>query len=91
MDKKELEDAVEMIKLAGDMEPLAGPVVDAVLKYGPHFYRLLEAAQDGLVDLQVRAIKRYEDAGFSRDDAILLNLNTRLALQQGLAKQNKGQ
>ena len=47
---------------------------------------LLESFTDETVDLQIRAIARYKDKGFSHEDAMRLCLSHKIALTDAINK-----
>lgn len=63
-----------------EIKPMIAQVVEAVNGILPEIKPQIERLQDYAVDIHLRAIKRIEDAGFSRSDAIQIagNMNARL-------------
>ena len=52
-------------------------VVDLII---PEVYPYVERLSDGIVDLKIRSIRRYENEGFTREESILLTLDTQHSL-----------
>ena len=42
---------------------------------GPELRNLLESIADGWVDIRIRAVERFEKAGFSREEAIFMTMD----------------
>ena len=70
-------EAIEVLKNAKEVKDLADILIPEVSIYMDRF-------ADGLVDIKVRQINRYEINGFTREEAILLTIDSNLALQNAL-------
>ena len=57
---------------AEELRPMVEEVLKALKSYGPELKGLFSDLNDGLTDLKIATIKRYQDAGFTREEAILL-------------------
>jgi hypothetical protein len=82
----------EFIQCLNEVEsfrPLVQKVLDIIESYGLEVARLF----DGLTDYSVKRITKtfnmYRDNGFSREEAILLVLNSKVALLEALNNYNK--
>lgn len=62
-------EAIKLFQEAKEVKEL----VDLLI---PEIYPYLERSVDGITDLKIRAIERYEAAGFSREDAIFITVST---------------
>ena len=86
----EIEDLQEIntyMELARQLAPVADAIVDVVRAYEPAIKSLLEDLVDGNCDLTARAYNNYIAHGFSKDEAILLTLNSKAAFTESLRDQ----
>lgn len=49
----------------------------------------MDRTADGLTDLKIRQIKRYQNNGFTKQEAIMLTLDTNHTLTQSIKDYNK--
>jgi hypothetical protein len=52
--------------------PIVQKAAAAIKSYGPEIKDLFSGIALGLADIKIETIKKYEDAGFTRDEAISL-------------------
>ena len=69
----EVQDLIVLVQLIEKVIPL-------IQELGKETKPLLESFSDAVVDLQVRAFNRYLDSGMSREEAMLLVLDSKFAL-----------
>ena len=70
-------EAINMMKDASEVKEL----VDLII---PEVYPYLERLSDGIVDLKTRQIHKYQDKGFTREEAILLTIDTFNSIQRAI-------
>jgi len=62
-------------------------ITDLVIKES---YPYIERIVNGITDLKIRSIKKYMDNGFTKEEAILLTIDSSAALIKSLDKTNTG-
>lgn len=73
-----VEEIAKILAVADELDELKPSVVriiQHVASYGPELSDFLEKMSFGLVDIKMKTIKRYEDGGFTRQEAIILTLS----------------
>ena len=78
-----LTDALGILKNAKEAKELADLLI-------PELYPYIERLSDGLVDLKMRQIKQYQDNGFTREEAILLTIDTFNSMQRAINNSTGG-
>ena len=78
-----LTDALGILKNAKEAKELADLLI-------PELYPYIERLSDGLVDLKMRQIKQYQDNGFTREEAILLTIDTFNSMQRAINNNTGG-
>ena len=88
--KELIEDAKLWLGIAKEVEPLANEGIDQLLEgYAPILAKVGERVRKYSVENTVKTVKDYGEAGFSQREAILLTLNTKVALAEVLDKMGK--
>ena len=72
-----------------ELKPAIKKIIDVVLEFGPEFKEIIEELNNYSISLTSRTIQRFEMEGFSKEEAILLTLNTRLALKESFNNYKK--
>ena len=85
---REIEELVELLKEAESYRPGVRMILDAVKSYGPELAEIPEALGNWIVDNRIKHVKRYEDAGFSKQDAIDMTLDDVWAIRRVLRNNN---
>jgi len=86
----ETREFIEILKEIQEYKPVAQLVVRGVKEFGPDVYELMETISNGVVDLRASAIKRYqEEHGFTKEEAMLLVMNTYETLFKNIDIANK--
>jgi len=67
--------AMEFINNADELKPVVEKVSKALQSFGPEIYELCNRTVLGYVDLRIAAVKRFEDAGFTREEAIYMTMD----------------
>lgn len=83
---------MEYIKIAAGFKPAASEAVDVLIKdYGPEIGKLAEVVRNHMVVSTDTTITQYIKLGYTRQEAILLTLNSKLALEEAFKNAgNKG-
>jgi len=79
-----IKDIMDAIKALDVFRPMVSEIIDKIMDYGPELEKLTEAVRKAVVRNQIASIKEYEDAGFTRAEAILLTINGREALSEAI-------
>ena len=88
--KELIEDAKLWLGIAKEVEPLANEGIDQLLDgYAPILAKVSERLRKFNVETSTQTIKDFRSAGFSKKEAILLTLNTKLAMEELLDKMGK--
>lgn len=77
-----LKEAIELLQNAKEAKELADLLI-------PELYPYVERMVDGITDLKIRSIKRYEEEGFSREHAIFLTASTHIGMMKSLKEMSK--
>ena len=76
----------EMLQAVDTYMPLISKVIDKAMSFGPELNKIFEAFAISLtkttVDCRVLAIKRYQDNGFTREEAITMMLDDLSAIRR---------
>lgn len=75
----------ELVKLIAAAKPIAELVADTLHAYSPTFKKVVEPLQDWYVSRRVKAIKAYEEAGLTKDQAVLLTISSAHSWKQAIA------
>ena len=87
--KISIEDAAEILEIAKSFQPMAKDIVKVIQQYGPDVYELLSGTVDGICDLKIRAIKRFTASGLTKEQAVLLTIDTMNAVNKSLKRTEK--
>jgi hypothetical protein len=88
IDKEDIQDITEMIRAAEDLKPLWDATLKAASVFLPDIQEGMRKLGDHMAAENVRRFKFYTTSGFTREEAMLLILSTRLAVE--MAVQNAG-
>lgn len=83
---EDLNEIIEILNEAEAIRPLVKGVITVLKSFSSELKDIPESISSWVVANRVRAIKQYEAAGFTRDDAILMTLDDMQRLQKGLEK-----
>jgi len=83
-----LDTIFELIKQADVFKPIVGAAVAAIVNYGPEFKQLIESLRLTSVENRIVSVKQYEAAGFDRDDAILMTLDSVAQIKDAIYRAN---
>lgn len=75
MDKKDLQDALEYLGMAEELRPVAEKLVETIISYGPYLRKIVEAASNATIEMRISHVRKFEDAGFTREEAIFLTMD----------------
>lgn len=88
--EEEFNEFVAILNEAESFRPLVKKVLDTIESYGPELARLFDDLADYSVKRNAKTFNMYRDNGFSRKEAMLLVLNSKVALSEALNNHNKG-
>jgi len=88
-DKEDIASLLEIVGQAETFKPVAQQIVSAVGVFKPEIASLFSDLAKGIVDRRVDMIKRFEEHGFTRDEAMILTMDEWYGIRQAL-KNNKG-
>lgn len=86
--KEDLLELAEAMKEIDEYRLVAGTIIDKALECGPELRRVLSAFVIGMTDLKIEAIRHYEDNGFTREQAMLLTMDSWKFFFEGLKSAN---
>ena len=88
--KDEIKGFIEILSQAEAFRPLVKAALGAVKSYGPEIEEIPKKFSKWLVKNRIEAVKMYEDAGFTREDAITMTLDDVWAVRKvGQSLKNK--
>jgi len=82
----------EIIAIVAELSeyiPIIEQTVPTILEAGSKLQPIVTALNNAIVDNTMAAIKRYEVGGFSREEAILLTINTKAGLVKAMNNTKK--
>ena len=83
--KIDFNDIKEMLGLAKLYKPVAEEVVETTMKeYGPILASIMNNARSYMVNATDRTVKEFVELGYSREEALLLTINTNASLAEAL-------
>ena len=82
MSEEDLKKFREYLELAKSFAPLADEVLDVAFAYGPALRKLMDSIQDYIIYRTYVSIKQFEGLGMTRDEAIMLTINSKVSLQE---------
>lgn len=86
MSKLDFDDIQALIEVAPLFKPQVQKAVEAIQLFGPEVKELLTGAVVAVADIRAAAVQRYESHGFTRDEAILLTLDSGEGMKRIIAK-----
>jgi len=84
----DLSEILEVLGQAEEFRPIIRQVLDVLKSFSSEIQEIPNAILDWAVEQRIAAVKKYEEAGFSREEAILMTLDDALA-QRKLASSFK--
>ena len=85
MKKEELQGILETISMLDDVKPLVQSAIKSIQAYGPEVREFFGGMQMAIVEMRIDAIKRYESAGFTREEAIYMTMDEWFAYRRLLS------
>ena len=86
MNPKEI---LAMASQAEEFRPLVEEVIKALKSYGPDVKAFLSDINDGITDLKIATFTRYQDAGFTREEAVAMTCDQWNQMTSNLKNANK--
>lgn len=75
LSKEDLQGLIEILSEAENFRPIVKAVLDTVKSYGAEIEELPKKFSQWLVKNRIESVAAYEEAGFSREDAITMTLD----------------
>jgi hypothetical protein len=89
MNLRDLSQIKELVSVATTLKPIISQSADELLDaYGPELGKIFSRLNNYLVEQTITMIRKYEAEGFTREEAILLTLNNKLALKEVIQNVN---
>lgn len=82
--KEDITDILELLDEANEFKPLVRKVIKILMEYRDEFKELFDGIQDCMINSRVKTIHKYQNLGFTKDEAILFTLDSKVALQTHL-------
>ena len=73
--KEDLAEIIELLSEAETFRPIVKTVLDTIKSFGPEIEELPKKFTQWLVQNRIESVTAYEDAGSSREDAIMMTLD----------------
>ena len=90
MNDIDLDEIQLYLQLAKEMKPVVKEALDTVLdEYAPLLGDIAERFRNHVVVSTDKTIKQFEELGYSRDEAMLLTLNSKLAVEESMRNLGK--
>jgi hypothetical protein len=80
--RENIEEVAELLEDVESFRPTIKLIIDAVKSYGPELAELPERFCVWVVKRRIQNIKMYEEAGFSKKDAITMTLDDVFAVRR---------
>ena len=85
----EIEDILELTSSIDEIKPVVHAVINAVKSFGPESYDLLLGLAIGSVDIRTACVKRFEENGFTRQQAIDMTMDQWYQFSKSMNSANK--
>ena len=89
MTKEELTEIIGMIGMLHELRPVVQVAIKSLQVYGPELKELFGGMQRGLIDMRIDSIRRYQEAGFTIDQAIDMTMDEWFAYRRALTRKSK--
>jgi len=86
MEKETIAEILALIGSAKEFKPIVESGLEALKEYLPYLDELYSKLLDYQIEKTVYAIKKYKELGLSDEVAVLLVLNSKIAMQDALAR-----
>lgn len=86
---EDLAEIEEILKEAESFRPIVQLVVKTIRLFSDDLKEIPEAIYSWAIEKRIASIQKYEDAGFSREDAISMTLDDSAAIRRVLGDWNK--
>lgn len=82
--KEQVAAVLELVSQAEAFRPVVQEAIKAVKSYGPEIYDFAEGITLGSCELRAKAVRKYEELGFTRQEAILLTIDQSVAMREAI-------
>jgi len=80
--KEDISELLEIVGQAEDFRPLVKQVLEVLKSYSDELREIPDAICKWIVERRIASIEQYENAGFYRDDALLMTLDDIYAIRK---------
>ena len=84
--KEDVGSIIEILSEAEAFRPVVRSLLDTIKSFGPEIEELPKIGIKWVVERRIESVKRYEEAGFSREDAVTMTLDDVWAFRRSLNK-----
>ncbi len=84
-----LQTAMELLQTAEELRPVISSAITALNSYGPELNDLLLKMAIGTANIRMTTIKHYESNGFTKEEAMLMTLDSKVAMKEAMSSINK--
>jgi hypothetical protein len=88
----DIKDIIEILGAAEEFRPLVKAVLDVIRSYEPELGEvrdMFKSVGAGMIESRVKSIEKYEELGCTREEALLLVIDQRVAIETALSKVRK--
>ena len=86
--KETIEELLDALTMAKEFKPVVEKGMVALKEYTPYLRELCESLADFGVEQTDRSIKKFEEYGYTREEAILLTINLKLGAKEASDRMN---
>ena len=76
MDKRDIQDIIELMDIAEDFKPVAKKAIEILKAYSIEINELVDMALDGIVKKKARMFRSLIKEEFTREEALCIMINT---------------
>ena len=87
--QEDIETLNELLDEAEVFRPVIEKFFKVLWSYSEEIKKIPEALSDWLVDTRIKMVEKYQQAGFDKDDAIIMVLSDMYAVQKISDRMNK--
>lgn len=86
--QEDIKELLNYVSLADDFKPVFKEILKILESYGSELNVVIKNISKTLADNKIEIIRYYQDAGFTKEEAILLTINSGHALTKTLSNIN---
>ena len=89
LNAKDLRDILEIIDEAEAFRPVIRKAIEALFSFSEEAKGIFEPVNEYFIERRIKTINRYQNAGFTKQEAILMTLDSQVALLKQLKDMKK--